>query len=578
MADTSALQHVNSTTLSTTDSVVVRDRSYWRRDLLAALLFMAFGIGLVLNPYVTGREMPGDMQDNRMILSVLEFFNRSLVALLHAQHANFLDAPFFYPWPRVTGFSESFWGDGIFYAIIRAFRINPIASFEVWYVLGFALTYVTTFISLRMIGLRAWGAAAGAFLFTFPLPITDQSHHAQLVYRLWVAPALVALDKLLVGQSLRAGPMCILFIALQLATCVYIGLFLCLLLAAYVLASYLVSRNRIAPFPWITFRSASKSEIITSGFTLVAALSLIAVVAIPYIDVEALYGFTRSWHRDVAGVVPRIHSYLLTQHSMLWPNLSHRYQYFHIWEHQMFPGLSAIIALVWFLFSKRARTRQPLAAPTLVALAILFGITLDLHGHTLYRLIYLIPGFSALREIARVILVMMLPLAALFGMLIDDLATAEQNPGLRRALAVALSMFVVAECSLIHHYSSSPAEWRSRLAALEGRLPPKLPPHAILAVAAAAPPPGVFPLPGIDAQLAAAILGIRTLNGYSSNTPPGWRYMTTCHDVMENLRAGRQFLAEHHLPTPRISPDQLVLVGFGPCDLHDVWSDQTKSK
>lgn len=574
MSDTSAPQQVENVTMSAADSAVVLGQANRRKDLLSALLFMVLGIGLVLYPYVTGREMPGDLQDNRLILSVLEFFNRAVVALFHGKPANFLNAPFFYPWPWVTEFSDNFWGDGIFYALIRAFRIGPVTSFQMWYVLGFALTYVTAFISFRMIGLRAWGAAAGAFLFTFPLPITDQSHHAQLTYRLWVPPAIVAVDRFLVGPSLRAGAACILFVSLQLATSIYIGLFLCLLLAAYVIALYLVARKRIAPRPWVTFRSAKTAEVITAAFILITGLSLIAVVGIPYLNAEAVYGFARSWQKNVVGAVPRIHSYLLTRFSMLWPNLSYRYHYFHIWEHQMFPGLSAVIGLAWFLFSKHARTRHPLAAPMLVALAILFGITLDLHGHTLYRLIYLIPGFSALREIARVILIMMLPLAVLFGMLIDDLATAGLYQRVRRALAVALSVFVVAECSLIHHYSSSPAEWRRRLANLEARLPPKLPPHAILAVAAAPPPPGVWPLTQVDADVAAVFLGIHTLNGYSGNQPPGWHYMTTCHDIAENLVAGRQFLAEHGFSARLISPDQLVLVGFGPCDLRDVWSDQ----
>ena len=46
----------------------------------------------------------------------------------------------------------------------------------------------------------------------------------------------------------------------------------------------------------------------------------------------------------------------------------------------MFPGLSAIIPLAWFLLSKRARLRQPLAVPMLAAVVILFSVTLDPAG------------------------------------------------------------------------------------------------------------------------------------------------------------------------------------------------------
>lgn len=569
-SDSPSLERVNGATASAADRTTAGRRLRWGTDLSAALLFLLLGIGLVLYPYVTGREMPGEILDNRMILAMLEFFNRSLVALFHGQSAHFLDAPFLYPWPQVTSFSETFWGDGIFYVLLRALRLDPLRSFQLWYVLGFALTYLTTFISFRVLGLRAWGAAAGAFLFTFPLPMTDQAHHSQLVYRLWIPPAIAALDRFLGRQSLRAGSACILFLALQIATCVYLGLFLCLLLAAYGVALLLVGRDRIAPVRWDAIRSADIGEVLTAGLILAAGLLVLAVVGIPYLHAEAMYGFTRSWQHDVSGVVPRIHSYLLTRFSMIWPNLSARYHYFHIWEHQMFPGLSAVIPLAWFVCSKRARAGQRLAAPMLVTFAILFAITLDLHGHTLYKLIYLIPGFAALREIARVILVMMLPLAALFGMLIDYLLRSATRPWLNRVLAIGLSVFVVAECSLIHHLSSSPAEWRRRIAALESRLPPKLPPHAILAVADKDPTPGAWALHDLDAQLVAVLLGIHTVNGYTSNTPPGWRFMATCHDVEENLRAGRKFLADHGFPAPPISSNQVVLVGFSPCHLPDL--------
>jgi hypothetical protein len=291
---------------------------------------------------------------------------------------------------------------------------------------------------------------------------------------------------------------------------------------------------------------------------------------------QSMYGFTRFWN-EVAGTLPRPGSYLLAGPSELWPNLSARFPYPLVWEHQIFPGLSAIIPLVWFLLSRRARARQPLAAPMLAAVAILFAVTIDLGGHTLYRLIYAIPGFSVIRAVARIILVMMLPLAALHGMLIDDLAASGTYRYPRRLLAVALSVFLVAECSLISQYASLPSAWRARLDALEARLPKKLPPHAVLAIATELKPGVDSPLwlTLTDANVAAATLGIHTLTGYSGNYPPTWRMMTTCHDVGYNIHAGQHFLAEHGLPTPSITPSQIVLVGFGACQLTGLGSDPT---
>ena len=552
--------------LSSTDQMAARRGSSRLTDLIAATLFLALGVGLVLHPYATGRELPGgDLVDPRFNFSMLEFFYRTLLTALQGGPANFLDAPFFYPWPRVTNFSDTHWGDGLIYVLARSLGIGPLASFQAWFVAGFALTYVAAFVSLRKLGLRTWGAAAGAFLFTFPLPMAAQFGHAQLVYRLWVPPAVLMFDRLLTRRSLRGGAACVLFVALQLAASIYIGLFLLLLLAAYAAALWLVARSRLALPLSAALRSAGVAELVTSGILLAVASVVLAIVGIPYLDVQSMYGFTRSW-AEVADMLPRPGSYLLAGPSKLWPNLESTFAYPIVWEHKMFPGMSAIIALAWLLFSKRGRTRQPLATPMLAAVAILFVVTIDVGGYSLYRLIFPIPGFSAIRAVARIILVMMLPLAALLGMLIDDLTAARAYCLPRALLAVALSAFVVAECSLIHHDALLPSVWRARFDALEARLPKKLPPHAVLAIAAAPPKLEDDWDSQVDAIVAAATLGISTLNGYSGNFPPKWRPMTTCRDIGVNLREGRHFLTEHGVPEPDISPKRLVLVGFGRCD------------
>jgi hypothetical protein len=533
----------------------------WLTDLLAAILILTLGIGFVLHPYVTGREMPGDLGDARFNFSVLEFFYQTLVAALHGGQANFLDLPFFYPWPRVTNFADTQWGDAEVYALVRALGVGPLASFQVWFVAGFALTYVAAFVSLRNLGLRTWGAATGAFLFTFPLPMAGQFNHPLLVYRLWVPPAVLALDRFLTRRSLRAGAACVLFVALQLAASIYLGLFLCLLLASYTVALCVLARNRLVP--GAAFYSARASELVTAGILLAAGLAVLAIVALPYFDVQSMYEFTRHGNRVA---LPRPGSYLLAASSKLWPNLSAKFPYPPVWEHQIFPGLSAILPLVWFLLSKRARMRQPLAAPMLATVAILFAITIDLGGHTLYRhLIYFFPGFSALSSVTRISLVMMLPLAALLGMLVDDLAAVRAYRPRQYLVAVALSVFLVAECSLINPLSSPPSAWRARLDALEARLPKKLPPHAVLAIAAEPEDVSQYKLTQTDAEVAALALGISTMNGYSANGPPTWRPMTTCRDIGDNLRASRHFLAEHGFPAPTVTPDRLVLLGFDIC-------------
>jgi hypothetical protein len=153
-------------------------------------------------------------------------------------------------------------------------------------------------------------------------------------------------------------------------------------------------------------------------------------------------------------------------------------------------------------------------------------------------------------------------------MLIDDLTAARARRLPKYLFALALSLFLVAECSLINQYATRPADWRARLDALLARLPKQLPPDAILAIKTEPKQPGVdwpWLLTQIDANIAAVTLGIRTLNGFSGNQPPTWKPMTTCRDVSDNLRAGRHFLIEHGMPAPDIAPNRLVLLGFDGC-------------
>lgn len=535
-------------------------------SLAIALLFLALGIGVVLRPYATGSAMPGDLGDARFNLTLLEFFYRTLIKNLHGDWTSFVNAPFFYPWPLVTNFSDTFWGNGIVYALARALGCGKEAAFNVWFVAGFVFTYAAAYVVLRKLGLRAWGASAGAFLFAFPLPMAAQFGHAQLVYRLWIPPALLTFRNFSTRRDLRGGSACLFFIALQLATSIYLGMFLVLLIASYGLTLCLFARDRLALPSLNTLRAAGRTEWIAAGILGVAGLVLLAIVAIPYAHVQRLYGFGWSWDRVAQGL-PRPQSFLLAGVSRIWPNVSAMFPLPLGWEQQLFPGLSAIIPLAWSAASRRARARHPLALEMLGTVAILFVLTIDIGGISVFRVLYFLPGFSALREVARIILVMMFPMAVLFGLLIDDLIADVDFRYIGRASAVLLSAFLVVECSSIYHLESNPVVWRERVEALKARMPKRMPAHAILAVSTAHANGMAKTAKRVDAIVVATSLGIRTLNGYSGNLPPTWKPLTTCRDIVDDVRAGQRFRAEHGFPRLQIEARNIITLGFGSCDL-----------
>ncbi|HEX4042036.1 MAG TPA: hypothetical protein VHY10_10075 [Xanthobacteraceae bacterium] len=530
----------------------------WLTGALPAVLLFAVGLGFAVLPFSTGNMIPGQAPDPAFNRMMLEYFTRGLTALVHGHGFDFLNVPIFYPWPDVTNFSDTHWGDGLPYALARALGADDFRAFQIWFIVGFPLTYVSTLWSLRLFGLGYLGSAAGAFLFTFNLPEVAHYDHAQMLYRLWVPPAVLALEWFLTRRSLKAGAACILFVALQFAATIYLGLFLVLLLSSYAVAAAMVGRHRLALPRLIELRAASASAKIATGSMLIAGLGVLAVVAVPYIEVQRLYGFSRPWS-EAAMMMPHLSVYLLTGHSLIWPNLSVWLAPSWFYEQQIFPGLAALVPVIWFLIDKPARRRNMLVPITLVTVAIMTGMTLDFEGVSLYRAINWAPGFSALRAIARVVLVTMFPLSVLLGLLIDNLIAAKPSamaPWRRQSVGVLLVGLLVAEGCAIKPFTSTIDFWRTAETAVAVKLPASLPPSAILAAT------GWQLIPA----LVAVKLGIRTLDGYSGNIPPDWHEIATCDDVDHDLRAGQRFLVEHGRSPPKISPDKIVLIGLGACD------------
>ncbi len=552
----------------------------WSFEFLIASFFLLIGLALIVLPISSGTRLPSDEVDGRFNFAVLEYIWRCLSGLMHGHAANFLDAPFFYPWPRVTNFADTLWGEAAPYVIARAAGAGEFTAYQIWFDAAFVLSYASAYWCLRKFGLTPVGAAVGAFLFTFALPVTYQHGHQQLLYRLWIPPAVLAFDRFIKECNWMAGAATILFIALQLAANIYLGLFLVLLLLSYGSTAVAIGFYRSALPHLSEIRMPRGGEIVITTLLLLGAGAILMVVAIPYFDVARSYGFTRPWS-TVADGLPRLQSYFLMSGSRLWPDLSSLISVPSIGEQKIFPGLAAFVAVAWFAVSKPARERHAPASTLLISAAILTAITLDVGGYSIFRLIYPLPGFGAIRAVSRVILVTLFPLAALVGFLVDDLYAAAAHRIQWYFVAVLFVGFLVVESCDIETGSTDFAVWRAREVALEGQFPKPLPQDAVLAISA---PPldqsnsksaHSWNATQVDAEVAAVTLGIHTINGYSGNFPPTWKGPTTCADVGSDIRAANHFFYEHGQQPPKVAPDQLVLIGFGPCNLDTLLDEPT---
>ena len=218
-------------------------RHGWLGQAVLAFLFLRLGLVLIILPLSSGTTLPADDVDGRFIFAMLEYFWRCLESAFHGRSADFLNAPFFFPWPRVPNFSDTFWGDAAPYLIARSLGAGTYTAYQAWFVVSFVLTYASAFWCLRKFGLAPLGAATGAFLFSFALPVMHQHGHPQLLYRLWIPPAMLATHSLVTRRSVTAGAACILCISFQLAANIYLGLLLVLLIVSYTTALVIVERR-----------------------------------------------------------------------------------------------------------------------------------------------------------------------------------------------------------------------------------------------------------------------------------------------------------------------------------------------
>lgn len=519
-----------------------------------------------LESYGLGDVLPGDLGDARFNRYVLEHYYLRLTG--RAQ--SFLHAPFFYPWLNTITFSDTHWGSGIFYAGFRALGLRPETAFTAWFALGYVLNYFCAYFALRCLGLESLGAAAGAFLFSFCIPMSAQEGRAQLVHRYYVPLAVWSFHRFLQTRRCLLMALTMLLVALQLLTTFYIGIFLVYLLAAYAVASiYLEKGPEDRPFgsrlmsAFLPRKPASMPEGAISVLLLVSAIAGTLLFAIPYIEVRSLYGFGHPW-TVIKSMLPRLESYFLADRSLIWSSRSPVFADLPMrHEQQMFLGLVPLAALACALLYRPFLRSNPISRRMLYAVAIVLLVTLSFNGTSLYWAMTLLPGISAIRGVARIILVLALPVAIIMGQVIDAIWARHSERFNWKALALAGCLVLVAENTFIIRDVTTREAWYSRITNLEQRVGSRLSADSVLVVASSPNEP--YWVTELDAMLLAQQKGIATLNGFSGNFPPGWKPMRSCQDVADVINAGQTFRDRHGSPGFSIDVSKLVLVGFDDC-------------
>jgi hypothetical protein len=318
----------------------------------------------------------------------------------------------------------------------------------------------------------------------------------ELQWTMWMPLAFLALHRTLDTGRLKYGVATGAFVALQMLSSIYYGIFLATLLALASLV--LIPRDRQAPF-------GRAARALAAGALLAAAIS--AVYAVPYLRAHEKVGDRAI--TDVASFSATPASYLVaTPGNWLYGRLTGSRGRA---ERRLFPGAMAVVLAIAGVL---LMTPSPRAIAYLLLLVAAFETSLGVGGYAYTFLYEHVSVYRGLRAAARLGIFVVMFLGVLAGFGYRALA-ARRSPRVRAAAVAALAGVLLAEyratVGLIAYPGAAPPVYRMLARQPRG-------------VVAEFPVPSVDALPGRDPEYAymSTFHWFPLVNGYSGVYPPSY--------------------------------------------------------
>jgi hypothetical protein len=270
----------------------------------------------------------------------------------------------------------------------------------------------------------------------------DHYMHMELQWVMWVPWTFWALDRTIATGARRYGALCGLFLALQMLSSIYYGIFLSLLLALAAGLLLLPLRRR-----------ELGRAIVALALGAAVALVICGAYAIPYLETRQKVGGRPN--EQIAMFSARASNYLVaTPQNRLYGG---GFQRGGLPERRLFPGAAATaLAIVGLLLRPPTTT----AIVYLVALVAAFELSLGIRGYAFGFLLSHVPIFEGLRAWARAGVFAVFFLAALgaFGYAAIEslLRPAARRIAAGAALVVLAAEYWVAPLTLVPYPNTSP--------------------------------------------------------------------------------------------------------------------------
>jgi hypothetical protein len=505
---------------------------------------------------------PGPKGDTRLTAYIVEHWYQAILG-----HEHVASPAMFYPVKGTLGYSDAHLIYVPIYALLRWLGVSPLLALELVVIAFTFLNFVAGVVLLTAVfrtGVLA--AAAGALFFAFNNPKLAQPDHLQL-HPVFLLPAVVGplvvffRDARSLSGRRAFGLLAVAGVALdlQLLSSFYLGWFLAFWAVLFTALVMVTPPSRA--FVVTAIRSQSRA---VAGAVVVCLAGMVpfALVYLPAVRATGWYGLLPDY-------IPELKSFLLmADGNYVWGRMTAALLDAASgpdWGRRIGVGLVPTIAwlgasavAVWFLLamwagrpgSERVGDPEPskiahlFLALMIVATDAVCLLALQLHGHTLWKFVYLtVPGARAIRAVARYPIALALPMAIAFavGLQSGMRKIAARAPAVRALLGGAILVVVV--FGVAEQFNSGEGQYYSigaeaaRIERLAARLAPDCTAFYVAAPARGGTKEGFEEQNYMhDAMLVSLARHIPTLNGRSGKNPRGWNLRdVAAPDYEENV-------------------------------------------
>lgn len=487
-----------------------------------------FLLGLILGIYfitfnITGKyftHFPGDLGDARFNTYILEHAHKFLTG----QTSSLWNAPFMFPEKDVITYSDNLVGTAPFYSFFRLIGFDREASFQGWFLLMTILSYSCSYFFLNWYFKNKYSAVLGALVFAFSMALQSQITHAQTFPR-FAIPLAFWMGILFMDKLKPIYFFATLFIVVYEIYCgIYIGFMLSIpitvLLLLIIITRWKIFYNKIKDLKWVGMMVGS----------VIFNILIILPLMLPYFHRAQQTAFNN--YENILVNIPTIKSHFFSQTgSILWKVFEKAgMDYPAWWDHQIYSGGIATICLLIFgfiFFAKIINTNffhQVTINKSLIILfftgLITFLFFIRFGNFSLYKIIFHVPGFAAMRAIQRIINIELIFFAIATSFVFNYI--------LKKKKKFSILIFILfAGIIILDNYYKKDTSYRTNKQMSQARVNilldkmKNIPAESIVVYEPEKKESNSFEYQ-IDAMLASQTLNLKTVNGYSGTSPVGY--------------------------------------------------------